>query len=120
MENFFVDDVFCKDLHDLLHNVLEIDEEDIADELADDWQIAVELTELQPIFQIDMDYMVKAAMSASDKFEDRFGDDESQDKLIEDAFKAGIDIDKINAAMPILFYPSGKKEVITKQDLLDL
>ena len=119
MENFFYEDYFCSDIDDLISN-LQFDEEEIND-LPDDWGIKVELTELQPIFQIDMDYMVRAAMWASDKFEDRFGDnwDERHDKSIEDAFKEGIDIDKINAAMPKFFYPSGKKETIIKQDLLD-
>ena len=54
--------------------------------------------------------------------EDRFPEEDYGEKLynqIKTALKAGIDIEKINALMPELYYPSGEFGVLTKQDLLD-
>jgi len=53
MEHFFYDDTFCSDLEDLA-NVFDIDEDNV-NELKDDWQVRVESSDLEPIFNIDAD-----------------------------------------------------------------
>lgn len=49
MEHFLYDDTFCSDLDDLA-NVFDIDEDNV-NELKDDWQVRVEMSDLEPIFK---------------------------------------------------------------------
>ncbi len=51
MENFFYEDNFCSYIEDLAR-VFDIDEDNV-NELKDDWQVKVELSDLEPIFKVD-------------------------------------------------------------------
>jgi hypothetical protein len=118
MENFFIDDKFFTDLTDFMEE-RDIDENEL--HLLDgDWSETAEHTELQKIFKLDEKFILEHLMEATDTFEGRFPDDcDSVDKKIKQAIMSGIDIDKINSNLPELYYPSGEKFKITKQDLID-
>ncbi len=118
MENFFYDDKFCSDLSDLF-DIFDIDDENIA-ELPDDWSATCEETTLEKMFEIKKDFAVNAIVEQTDTWEERFPE-ESDDlfKRIKKAISDAIDIDKLNEAIPSLYYANGKKFVITKQDLID-
>ena len=51
MENFFYEDTFCYDIEDLAA-VLDINEDNV-NALKDDWQVKVELSNLETIFKIN-------------------------------------------------------------------
>jgi hypothetical protein len=58
-------------------------------------------------------------MSAFDNWEQRFPEDsDTIFKDIEKAINDAIDIDKLNAGLPELYYPTGKMFKITKHDLI--
>ncbi len=119
MENFFIDDNFCHDLDDLIR--LCTMEDDI-EELADDWSIIVDEAESQKIFILDKDFVVNAISERTDRFEDRFPEDDNDDRLstqIKKAIEQSIDLEKLNSLLPELYYPSGETFEITKKDLIE-
>lgn len=118
MKNFFLDDKFCSDLSDLM-DAYDWDEEDLQ-YLSDDWKVEVMDSTLEKIFQFKMSDLVGDIIERTDRWEERFPE-ESTDTFdaLEKAIASGIDLEKINAAIPSLYYPADKSFTITKQDLID-
>lgn len=114
MEHFFYDDTFCTDLEDLA-NIVYIDEDNV-NELKDDWQVKVELSDLEPIFNIDAENLCQLLADAN---EDRLSEDFDEEAKVLKALKETIDFDKLKDALPKLYYPSSKIETITKADLVE-
>jgi hypothetical protein len=114
MQNFFYEDTFCSDLEDLAE-LFDIDEDNVND-LKDDWQQRVELSELEPIFKIDADNLCQLLADAN---EDRLSEDFNEEAKIIKALKESIDFDKLNGLLPKLYYPSNKFEIVTKADFVD-
>lgn len=76
-------------------------------------EITVEETDLRPLFVLDADWIVDQ-ISEDDQSED--GDElETVRQLIH----KHCDFTKVNELMPKLYYPNGKKFIISKKDLLD-
>lgn len=118
MENFFYEDLFCSDLSDLME-ALNIEENNIAD-LDEGWAVKVMDTNLEKIFQFDMNFIVNAITNHTDKWEERFPEEcERTNEAVETAIKAGIDIEKINSLLPSIWYPADKWFLITKEDLIE-
>jgi hypothetical protein len=113
MEHFFYDDRFCSDLEDLA-NVFWIDEYNV-NELKDDWNVKVELSDLEPIFKVDADSLCQLLADAN---EDRLSEDFDEEAKVLEALKETIDFEKLKEALPKLCYPNGKFETITKADLV--
>jgi len=114
MEHFFLDDRFMSSIEDLIEH-LEIDEES-ANELPENWEEKVELSELEPIFKIDADTLCQLLADAN---EDRLTEEFGEESKVLNALKESIDFEKLNSLLPKLYYPSGKFEKITKSDILD-
>ena len=114
MENFFLDDNFCSDIEDLA-KVFDIDEDNI-NELKDDWQVKVELSVLEPIFNIDVDNLCQLLADAN---EDRLSEDFDEEDKVLKALKEAIDFDRLKESLPKLYYPNGKYEIITKSELVE-
>jgi hypothetical protein len=114
MENFFYEDTFCSDLADLAE-LFDIDEDNVND-LKDDWQQRVELSELEPIFKIDADNLCQLLADAN---EDRLSDEFNEEAKVLKALKESIDFDRLNTLLPKLYYPSNKFEIVTKADFVD-
>lgn len=118
MENLFKDEIFFCDLSDVM-DYYDIDEDEFA-ELPDDWEIELQTSKLEPMFQLTEKFVIDAILQNTDTWEDRFP--ENNDSVLnglEDAVKSGIDINKINKSIPKLYYPDGGKITVTKQDLID-
>ena len=114
MEDFFYEDTFCSDLEDLA-NVFYIDEDNV-NELKDDWQVKVELSDLEPIFDVDADYLCQLLADAN---EDRLSEDFDEEVKVLKALKETVDFEKLKEALPKLYYPNGKYEIITKSKLVE-
>jgi hypothetical protein len=114
MEHFFYDDTFCSDLEDLA-NVFDIDEDNV-NELNDDWEVRVELSDLEPIFNIDAE---KLCQFLADANEDRLSEDFDEEAKVLKALKETIDFDKLKEALPKLYYLNNKFKTITKADLVE-
>lgn len=118
MENFFYDEYFCSDIGELMVN-LHLEDEDIA-ELPDDWSVSCEESKFEKIFALSKQFVTNAVLDSTDKWEERFPEDsDSIFKQIEKAINEAIDIDKLNAGLPELYYPIGKKFTVTKADLIE-
>ena len=113
MENFFYNDKFYIDLN---HFVNDMDLEENISELESDWQVKVELTDLEPIFKLDADSLCEMLSSV---FDERFSEDGDEEEKILKALKECIDFDKLKISLPQLHYPNNKFVVITKSDLVD-
>jgi len=114
MEDFFLDDNFCSDLGDLA-NIYDIEEDNVND-LKENWIAKVELSDLEPIFDIDAE---KLCQILADSNEDRLSEDFTEEKTILQALKESIDFEKLKESLPKLYYPNGKVEIITKSDLVE-
>ena len=114
MEHFFYDDTFCSDLEDLA-NVFDIDEDNV-NELKDDWQVRVEMSDLEPIFNIDAYNLCQLLADAN---EDRLSEDIDEKAKVTKALKETIDFEKLKEALPKLYYPNNKFKTITKADLVE-
>ena len=112
MENFFIEDEFFSTLDDLIDYIgLDVEE------LDDNWTTKVKLSELEPMFELDIEFIVNAI---NDNFEDRFPEDsDNAFKKIEEAIIGSVDLEKLNKMIPSLYYPNCDYRIITKQDLLD-
>jgi uncharacterized protein YutE (UPF0331/DUF86 family) len=118
MENLFKEEIFFCDLSDVM-DYYDIDEDEF-EELDDDWKIELQTSTLEPMFQLTEQVVIDAILQHTDTWEDRFPeDDDSILNKLEIAVKSGIDINKINEAIPKLYYPNGGKIIVTKQDLID-
>lgn len=119
MENFFIDDKFHMDLDSLITD-LDLDDDGAIEALPEDWSIIAEETELQKMFTLTNDFVVDSVVQNTDKWDNRFP--EESDYLfvkIKKAIEQGIDLDKMNASIPELYYPNGNNFEITKADLLE-
>jgi hypothetical protein len=126
MENFFIDDRFFSDMEDYFVEY-EIDHFDTDEEkrehinsYPDDWEQKVELAECEPIIPVNEKLIGIITESLCDMNDDRLP--EEPDNMIEkikQALSQSIDLDKLKKAMPEMWYPSGKFNKLTKQDLLD-
>ena len=112
MEDFFYEDRFCYDISCLM-DVLDIDEENLS-ELPDNWEVKIELSNVEPIFKLDVDTLFEMIMNAN---EHRLGEDFDEEEKIKNALKESIDFDKLRTLLPKFCYPSGRYETITKLDL---
>jgi len=113
MENFFYDDNFCSGIKDLTR-VFDIDKDNV-NQLKDNWQVKVELADLEPIFKVDADSLCQLLADAN---EDRLSEDFDEEARIIKALKETIDFDKLKDALPKLYYPNNNFQNITKVDLI--
>jgi len=117
LEDFiFGDDIFCSTIEDLVE-YLERDG-DIGD-LPEDWESEVELTELKKVFEFDDDFVRSMLDWVVEANEEEFDSSEERvENQIRQAFLSGIDKEKINKALPELYYGTGERVTVTKKDLL--
>jgi len=116
IENFFYGDRFCYDLSDLVDILTDGDD---LEDIDDDWSIEVEESKLEKMFTMDKDFIVKSIVDNTERWDDRFPEDDSQVfKDIRAAIEDAVDIDKLNTNLPSLYYPTGNKVCITKEDLV--
>lgn len=117
MENFFYGDKFYSDISDLLEDI-EVEDDNVKN-LPDDWSIDCEDCSLEQMFVLTNEFVSNSILERTDKWEDRFPEDtDIVDIKIRKAIEAGIDVDKMNALMPKLWYPNGTMFTITKKDLI--
>jgi hypothetical protein len=115
MENFFYKDWFYSNLSELAL-VLDINKENI-NELRDDWQVTVELADLEPIFEVNADLLYELLANT---YEDRFPEEFYHEKGVMRAIKGAINFTKLNRTLPKLYYPNNNFVTVTKGDLLTL
>ncbi len=116
--NFFIEEKFYSGIDVLIDDIL-YDEDCEIEDLDENYEIEIGLTDLEPIFKLEMDFVVSTIMQNTDRWAERFPEsDDDLDKEIEEAIKASIDIDKLNSLLPKLYYPNGKYKKLTKKDLL--
>lgn len=115
MKNFFYNENFYSDIQALINNIHIEFNVDNAKELKEDWQIRVELADLEPIFEVDADILCELlANQNEDRLTENFG--EEQDVLA--ALNECIDFEKLKEKLPKLYYPNGKFMSLKKSDLL--
>jgi hypothetical protein len=114
MEHFFYEDNFCLDLDDMV-DILDVNEDNV-NELDDDWFVKVELSDLESIFNIDAENLCQLLADAN---EDRLSEDFDEEAKVLKAIKESIDFDKLNGALPKLYYPNNRFEIVTKIDLVE-
>ena len=100
-------------------NVKEIIDDMDMDCFKDDDILKVELCELRPMFQIDAD---KLSQLVCEYFEEDFVEDfyERDSEKITEIINGSVNFEKLNSEIPNYWYPCGKFEKYTKQELLDL
>lgn len=114
MVNFFYDDTFCSDLNELAY-LFDIDEDNV-NELKEDWSVMVELSNLEPIFEVDAEIICDLL---ADKNEERLGEYFEVKEDILKSLNESIDFGKLKALLPKFYYPANKFETITKSDLVE-
>ena len=114
MENFFANENFYKTIEELVEDMFNDDHETI-NNLPDDYNIKVEMSNLEPIFNINAQYLVNILC---DNNEERLGDLDDFSSILE-AFNKSVDFDMLKVSLPKYNYPNNIFKIITKQDLLD-
>lgn len=112
MENFFYKQEFYSDMDNLVDYV-EDNEDCKIEELPDTWEIKVEETTLEPMFQLKIDRLMDLVP------EDRMSEDGDELDTVRRVFTERIDFEAINSRLPKFYYPNGKMSTITKADLLE-
>lgn len=115
---FYVEENFYLELSDLMDDY-DIEEDEL-DDLPDDWSVKIEEATLEKMFKLTEDDVYTGIVDRIELcHEDRFPED--SDRVFEEikqAIKQSVDINKLNDLIPELYYPNGKKSVITKADLV--
>lgn len=104
MENFVVVDRFYSEIEDLIEDILDWEAIDDISELPEDYELEIWECFPEPIVKLSLSLIL-------DRIDDeRFPEDNERigDQLI-NAIKSGIDFDKINTQIPVLYYPQRKK-----------
>ncbi len=116
MENFFYDDHFCSGLEDLAVHLDFYSAEDIPE----GWSCEVALAVGEPIFQLTANDLQGILC---DVYSERMPEESDYvDEQILQAIKASIDFEKLNAAIPTIYYLNSKSTdaTITREDMLDV
>ena len=98
--------------HELSDLVADIDFE----EMKPGDTITVEACDLDPIGKLDAESLTEWIM---DQWEDRQSEDGYEYEKLEKVLRENIDFEKLNAAMPKLYYPNGKETIHTYEQLLE-
>ena len=110
MQNFFCNEEFFYDLGDLIDS---LDVEDI-NNLPDDYKLECDESILEPVVVLSADWILDRIN------ERRFPEDDDELCLkIRKSISDNIDFEKLNSSIPMLYYGTRKKFVVTKQDLVD-
>jgi len=112
-EKFFIENDFYSEFTDFLDDY-QIDEDNVQD-LPDDWEVKIELSDLEPIFDLDAETLCKIISQCS---EERLSEDENEEDKIIKALEKCVDFEKLKKELPKLYYPNWEYETITKADLL--
>jgi len=113
-EKFFIENDFYSEFTDFLDDY-QIDEDNVQD-LPDDWEVKIELSDLEPIFDLDAETLCKIISQCN---EERLSEDENEEDKIIKALKDCIDFGKLKESLPELYYPNGKFVKITKAELME-
>ena len=81
---------------------------------SNDYQLEGFICELQPMQKVDADTFVDCID------EDRFDEERVQEDKLLELFNKYCDFEAINKEMPKLWYPTGKKIIWSKEELLEL
>ena len=122
MENFFIDENFYHSLEDYIHDMSDGGDEEWVHSLSNNWKEKIELGQEEIIFQLTEQWMVDTILERIQiENEDRFPTEQSDriDNQIKKAISKNVNVQKLNGLIPTMYYPSGKFEELTKQDLLD-
>lgn len=122
MEYFFVDENFYHTIEDYILDMSDGGDEEWVQSLSDDWKEKIELGQEEIIFQLTEQWIVDTLLERIQiENEDRFPTEQSDkiDNQIKKAISKNMNIQKLNGLIPTMYYPSGKFEELTKQDLLD-
>lgn len=123
MENFFVDEYFFSTIDDYLaHQEIDFgDAKEWVESLNDDWYEDVELATEEKIFTPSENEIVECIEEYLRNWnEDRYPEDSERiDKKVREAIEKSFSINKLNDSLPTMYYPNGKRERITKKDLLE-
>lgn len=115
MENFIYNDHFHPSLSELLEE-LEIEELNEAESLPQDWSIEVDLASVQKMIELTHE---EVAVMLSDNYVERMDEDANQYDDILIAIQKSFNVDLFNELMPNMYYPTGKKQIITRKDLIE-
>lgn len=115
-EQFFYNGEFVNDVEYFIEQRLEDYSVENADSLPDDFQFEIELCDYEKMFELDANELTNIL---SDVHEDRSSEDGDEWEGIRDKIKECVDFEKLNAAIPSLYYCNGKTHVITKKDILN-
>jgi len=106
---YAIDDRFFSEIQDIAEYL----EYEFLVEQADDFQVEAHECDLQFIVQLDGYIIAETAIE-----EERLSEDGDEKEDIAKILNDNIDFDKINALMPKLWYPSDRKVIFTKAELI--
>ena len=113
MENFFVDDNFYTELSELID--YKCWDKELVENLPDNYTLEVVTSSLEPIIILDAERITEILG------EERFSENGSENEIskIIKILNENIEFEKINNEIPTLYYPSRKKHLFTKFELLE-
>lgn len=115
---FFIDEKFYSDGIDELYEDVLADYE-AEEEIPEDWEERIEYASLQKMLALTPDFVVDAIFDATEDMQEERMPEDFDIQEIKSAIRKGIDVDKMNEAMPKLYYPNGEFRTLTKSDLLN-
>lgn len=132
MDPFFIDDEFFSGLCEYFDDKFSTDftledyedEDQYFRELPDDFTLRIEHTNYEHIFQFDESDKKEIINSIFDIIYDNYNErfpieNDRIDKEIKSALLDAIDFDKINKAIPKLYYPNRTFTTLTKVEILE-
>lgn len=112
---YCIDDRYFDDIDDVIRHITEIEDKDIED-FSDDYTLEVECCDLEPIFQLNSENLYELLLNT---FEERSSDSGDEWDKVEDILKKHIDFEALNNDIPKLWFPNGKTETYSKNQLIE-
>lgn len=113
---YCIDDRFFDEIEDVIEHIVDVEGEEL-ENFSDDYYIKVECCTYEPIFQLDSHRLYDMLANA---FEDRSSEDGEEWDKVEDILKKHIDFEALNKAIPKLWFPNGRVEMYSKNQLIEL
>lgn len=113
---YCINDRFFDEIEDVIEHIIEVEDKELED-LPDDYTIEVECCNHEPIFQLDSSSLYDMLVN---NFEERSSEDGEEWGGIEEILKKHIDFESLNKRIPKLWFPNGRVEIYSKNQLIEL
>lgn len=113
---YCIEDRYYNDINEIIDDIIDWEGKELV-ELPDDYTIEVGLCTLEPIFQLNSEKLQEILL---DVYQERSSEEGEEWDKLEWILQKHINFEELNRDIPKLWFPTGKTETFTKDELIAL